>query len=87
MKFEDPKQIEEWKKAEKSTTMMTYGKYTFLGLSLLSVPALGLNGVNTAMIIASLGLLSFDRSITKLIKMNAINNSVEMNMINLDIQK
>ena len=87
MKFEDPRQIEEWKKADKMTTMITYGKYGFLGLSILSVPIFGLSGYNTFMIAAALGLLSFDRSVTKFIKDYAIDKVPEQNMINLDIQK
>lgn len=68
-------------------TMITYGKYAFCGLSFLSMPVFGLSGLNTAAIALSLGLLSFDRSVTKYIKNHAIDKVIEKNMINLDIQK
>lgn len=87
MKAEDQQHIENWKKAERMTTMITYGKYGLLGMSLVSWPILGLSGYNSAMILLSLGLLSFDRSVTKYIKNHAIDRVIEKNMINLDIQR
>jgi hypothetical protein len=87
MRVENIQMVEDWKKAERTTTLITYGKYGLLGLSVASIPIFGLSGVNTLMVGTSIGLLSFDRSLTKYLKQYAIQKVIEKNMINLDIQK